>query len=78
MGNRLEDRAFENPVVILFNPWDPNDSVYMADEAERTEYVLGVDGQIWRGTARFNGPSAWNYAQFDDDVFLATLGLRTI
>lgn len=74
-GVQLERKAFSRPVVLLFNPWDPADAVHLADAAERDEYVLRDAGLLWRGTARFNRASPWDFAQFDTDVLLTTLDL---
>jgi probable HAF family extracellular repeat protein len=74
-GNLLGVKSFDHPVVILFNPWDPRDSVHLATDAERDEYVLKAEGVMWRGTARFNSPKSWAFAQFNENVFLATIGL---
>ncbi|XP_064640314.1 protein-glutamine gamma-glutamyltransferase K-like isoform X2 [Lineus longissimus] len=51
---------------VLFNAWCKEDTVYMANEEERQEYVLEQIGLIWRGSAGANGPMMWNYKQFDD------------
>jgi probable HAF family extracellular repeat protein len=74
-GARLDEKSFARPVVLLFNPWDPNDETYLGNDAERVEYVLDESGLIWVGTARFNRADPWDFAQFEDDVFLVTLGL---
>jgi probable HAF family extracellular repeat protein len=74
-GTRLDDMPFEHPVIVLFNPFDPTDDVYIAGADFRNEYVLNEQGVMWRGTARFNGPKPWNYAQFSEAVLLTTLDL---
>ena len=36
-------------VVVLFNPWDKESSVYLPDSDERYEYILREEGRIWKG-----------------------------
>ncbi|XP_014666133.1 PREDICTED: coagulation factor XIII A chain-like [Priapulus caudatus] len=56
----------DDDIYLLFNPWAPEDDVYIEDEAEREEYVLNETGSIWVGNWRRYGPLNWNYAQFED------------
>jgi transglutaminase 1 len=75
VGTRLDEMTFDRPVMILFNPWDPEDEAFMASASNRVEYVLNDRGALWTGTARENNPFIWDYAQFSNDVFLGSLGL---
>ncbi|KAJ8260356.1 hypothetical protein GJAV_G00181190 [Gymnothorax javanicus] len=36
--------------VLLFNPWCEKDSVYMAKEEEKKEYVMNEQGMLYRGS----------------------------
>lgn len=59
------EKDFPEAVVILFNPWQKTDPVYLAKATERTEYVLAQSGRIWRGSATRSTPKSWAYDQFD-------------
>ncbi|KGL79522.1 Protein-glutamine gamma-glutamyltransferase 6, partial [Tinamus guttatus] len=54
--------------VLLFNPWCPNDDVYMANEKERHEYILNDSGIIFQGLEKYIQQEAWNYGQFEEDI----------
>lgn len=53
-------------VYILFNPWCPEDSVYMENEDERNEYILNETGKIWCGTFKNPTGKHWIFDQFDE------------
>ncbi|KAI4879151.1 hypothetical protein NFI96_021248, partial [Prochilodus magdalenae] len=54
--------------VLLFNPWCKRDSVYLANEAERQEYVLSQDGLIYRGKPKRITALPWTFGQFEPDM----------
>ncbi|XP_017578504.2 protein-glutamine gamma-glutamyltransferase 2-like [Pygocentrus nattereri] len=54
--------------VLLFNPWCTRDSVYLANEAERQEYVLSQDGLIYRGKPKRITVLPWTFGQFEPDM----------
>ncbi|KAG8198472.1 hypothetical protein JTE90_022202 [Oedothorax gibbosus] len=58
----------KRPIYMLFNPWCKQDTVYMADDEHRKEYVLNEGGLIWRGTNNRLRPCVWNYGQFESDI----------
>lgn len=53
-------------VYILFNPWCPEDAVYMENEEERQEYILNETGKIWCGTFKNPKGKHWIFGQFDE------------
>ncbi|XP_063816448.1 protein-glutamine gamma-glutamyltransferase 2 [Pseudophryne corroboree] len=59
--------------ILLFNPWCPEDSVYLENEEERTEYVVTQFGMIFMGTKDSITSVPWNYGQFEDGVLEACL-----
>ncbi|XP_016071279.1 PREDICTED: protein-glutamine gamma-glutamyltransferase 6 isoform X1 [Miniopterus natalensis] len=54
--------------VLLFNPWCPEDDVFLASEEERQEYVLNDSGIIFRGVEKCIRAQGWNYGQFEEDI----------
>ncbi|TSL61124.1 Protein-glutamine gamma-glutamyltransferase 2 [Bagarius yarrelli] len=54
--------------VLLFNPWCKRDSVYLASETERQEYVLSQDGLIYRGKPKHITTLPWNFGQFEPGI----------
>ncbi|KAK7129384.1 hypothetical protein R3I94_017557 [Phoxinus phoxinus] len=54
--------------VLLFNPWCKKDSVYLASEAEREEYVLSQDGLIYRGIPKRITALPWSFGQFESGI----------
>ncbi|XP_073411370.1 protein-glutamine gamma-glutamyltransferase 2 [Dendrobates tinctorius] len=58
---------------LLFNPWCPEDSVYMENDEERTEYVVTQYGIIFQGTKDFITTVPWNFGQFEDGILEAAL-----
>ncbi|XP_034724648.1 protein-glutamine gamma-glutamyltransferase 5-like [Etheostoma cragini] len=65
--HRDQEMVLAKPVV-LFNPWCPDDWVYLKDENEINEYVMNEQGVIYRGSVSYIGSSNWDYAQFEDDM----------
>lgn len=56
----------EDDVYIIFNPWCPEDGVYMENEEERNEYVMNETGKIWTGTFKKPTGKHWIFGQFDE------------
>jgi transglutaminase 1 len=52
-------------VVILFNPWDKDDDVYIEDDRARQEYVLNGSGKIWAGSSSNTFTWSWEFQQFE-------------
>ncbi|MBU4199391.1 MAG: hypothetical protein L6455_10075, partial [Kiritimatiellae bacterium] len=61
----LDATNFPGQVIVLFNPWSANDSVYMADDDERAEYVMNIAGLLWHGELADKFTMSWDYEQFN-------------
>ncbi|KAM3622381.1 uncharacterized protein V6R79_024014 [Siganus canaliculatus] len=55
-------------VVLLFNPWCPEDWVFLPSEEERQEYVMNDQGIVYRGSGNYISRMTWDYGQFEDDM----------
>ncbi|GAB1294859.1 Protein-glutamine gamma-glutamyltransferase 4 [Apodemus speciosus] len=53
---------------LLFNPWCSDDSVFMASEEERAEYVLNDTGYLYMGFAKQIKEKPWTFGQFEKHV----------
>lgn len=54
--------------VVLFNPWCPEDEVYLNDEEKLKEYVLNEQGIVFTGCADYIQGVPWNFGQFEEDI----------
>uniref|UniRef100_A0A8C3YI81 protein-glutamine gamma-glutamyltransferase n=1 Tax=Catagonus wagneri TaxID=51154 RepID=A0A8C3YI81_9CETA len=61
--------------VLLFNPWCPEDAVFLASEEERQEYVLSDSGIIFRGVEKHIRAQGWNFGQFEEDILNICLSI---
>ena len=64
--------ALKQQVVVLFNAWSTNDTVYMEDDQLRKEYVLNHRGKLYIGDL-YGTP--WNLALYRPDCLRAVLFL---
>ncbi|NWS59305.1 EPB42 protein, partial [Chunga burmeisteri] len=53
--------------TLLFNPWCQDDEVFLANEAQRQEYILNQEGVIYWGTENAVLAQPWNFSQFEED-----------
>ncbi|RWS15225.1 Hemocyte protein-glutamine gamma-glutamyltransferase-like protein, partial [Dinothrombium tinctorium] len=60
-------------MYILFNPWSPDDEVYIKNDDDRKEYVLNNVGSYFQGTAESFYGRRWFFAQNREDVFLSVI-----
>ncbi|XP_034724646.1 protein-glutamine gamma-glutamyltransferase 5-like isoform X3 [Etheostoma cragini] len=65
--HRDQEMVLAKPVV-LFNPWCPDDWVYLKDENEINEYVMNEQGIIYKGTNNYIDSCNWDFGQFEDDM----------
>ncbi|MFT7812756.1 protein-glutamine gamma-glutamyltransferase 2-like [Arapaima gigas] len=59
--------------TLLFNPWCPNDAVYLDNKQQRNEYVLSQDGLIFMGTPNYITEKPWKFGQFESGILDACL-----
>ncbi|XP_062424467.1 protein-glutamine gamma-glutamyltransferase 4 [Rhea pennata] len=62
-------------VYLLFNPWCQADTVFMAGDAEKNEYVLNDTGYIYVGSADYIHARPWNFGQFEQFILDACMYL---
>lgn len=74
-NGKQEDFGADKKIVILFNPFDKDDDVFIADEKEREEFVFNSSGQMWVGSHDNNSPIPWEYDQFASYSLNASLML---
>ncbi|XP_058120389.1 annulin-like [Anopheles ziemanni] len=60
---------------LLFNPWCPEDPVFLDDENQRQEYVLEDMTMIWKGSARNFNSYKWKLGQYEENVLDCSLWL---
>ncbi|KAK2861621.1 hypothetical protein Q5P01_001154 [Channa striata] len=53
---------------VLFNPWCPDDWVFLPDEKEIQEYVMNEQGIIYRGSGTYISGMNWDFGQFEGSM----------
>ncbi|XP_073734574.1 protein-glutamine gamma-glutamyltransferase E [Callorhinus ursinus] len=61
--------------VLLFNPWLPEDVVFMSNHAEREEYIQEDAGIIYVGNMNRIGMVGWNFGQFEQGILNICLSI---
>ncbi|NXY21915.1 EPB42 protein, partial [Atrichornis clamosus] len=64
--------------TLLFNPWCRDDEVFLANEAQRQEYILNQEGIIYWGTENAVLAQPWDFSQFEEDVVDICFTLLTL
>ncbi|XP_032897500.1 protein-glutamine gamma-glutamyltransferase 2-like [Amblyraja radiata] len=54
--------------ILLFNPWCPEDEVFLNSEEQRQEYVMNEDGILYNGESRQIEGRPWFFGQFEEEV----------
>ncbi|CAG7824579.1 unnamed protein product [Allacma fusca] len=67
--------SLPKPMVIIFNPWCPEDDTYLASDEDRDEYVMNDVGCIFKDTVHNPFPCSWTYSQFEPDILDCALYL---
>ncbi|GAB1597650.1 protein-glutamine gamma-glutamyltransferase K-like [Argonauta hians] len=60
-------------LILLFNPWCKDDSVFMEDEKLLDEYILNETGRIWIGSSNGYRGRPWNFGQFQEPCLSVAL-----
>ncbi|TRY89156.1 hypothetical protein DNTS_018074 [Danionella cerebrum] len=72
-GKKRTPRNTDTDFYVLFNPWDPEDEVYIEDDNDREEYVMNDIGFIYNGDYDMVASRSWNYGQFEEGILDACL-----
>uniref|UniRef100_A0A8C2YTA1 Protein-glutamine gamma-glutamyltransferase 4 n=2 Tax=Chinchilla lanigera TaxID=34839 RepID=A0A8C2YTA1_CHILA len=67
----------DSTVYLLFNPWCPDDAVFLPTEEERAEYILSDTGYVYMGSFRQVKEKPWNYGQFEKNILDCCIFLMT-
>uniref|UniRef100_A0A8C0ZUU6 protein-glutamine gamma-glutamyltransferase n=1 Tax=Castor canadensis TaxID=51338 RepID=A0A8C0ZUU6_CASCN len=60
---------------LLFNPWCPEDLVFLSSEEERAEYILNDTGYIYMGFFKHIRGKPWNFGQFEKNILSCSIFL---
>ncbi|XP_028261942.1 protein-glutamine gamma-glutamyltransferase 6 [Parambassis ranga] len=67
LKHRGEEMLLEH-LVVLFNPWCPDDWVFLSDEVQKQEYVMNEQGIIYQGSGDYISAMTWDFGQFEADM----------
>lgn len=62
-------------IYMLFNPWHRGDSVFLAGDLDRAEYVLNETGRLWLGALEKHFVRPWYFGQFDYISLIAAISI---
>ncbi|XP_037345777.2 protein-glutamine gamma-glutamyltransferase 2 [Pungitius pungitius] len=68
VGIHQDESRLLGTLVVLYNPWCPDDWVHMKDEMEINEYVMNEKGVIFKGSNNYIISANWDYGQFQDKM----------
>ncbi|XP_028921818.2 protein-glutamine gamma-glutamyltransferase 5-like [Ornithorhynchus anatinus] len=54
--------------IVLFNPWCPDDLVYLENPSHREEYILNEHGMVFRGLHKYIVSHPWHFGQFEENM----------
>ncbi|XP_069862025.1 protein-glutamine gamma-glutamyltransferase Z [Dipodomys merriami] len=54
--------------ILLFNPWSPEDDVYLPSEILLQEYIMSDYGFVYKGNKSAITSWPWNYGQFEEGI----------
>ncbi|XP_068604449.1 protein-glutamine gamma-glutamyltransferase E-like [Brachionichthys hirsutus] len=54
------------PLVLLFNPWCPDDSVFLSSLPKINEYVMNEAGKVYYGSSNYICDMDWIFGQFEE------------
>ncbi|GFO27094.1 protein-glutamine gamma-glutamyltransferase k [Plakobranchus ocellatus] len=75
MGQERWRHKHMDDIFLLFNPWHKGDAVYLAQELERSEYVLNETGRLWLGALEKHFVRPWYFGQFDYISLIAAISI---
>ncbi|XP_076014472.1 coagulation factor XIII A chain-like [Genypterus blacodes] len=72
-GMQRTKRDPSTDLYMLFNAWCPEDSVFLPDEQQRSEYILNDSGEIYQGSHEYVTRRPWMFGQFEAGVLEACI-----
>ncbi|XP_078275451.1 protein-glutamine gamma-glutamyltransferase 2-like [Rhinoraja longicauda] len=67
-SGRVYARSTLGEFILLFNPWCPEDEVFLNSEEQRQEYVMNEDGILYNGECQRIDGRPWFFGQFEEEV----------
>ncbi|KAK6185333.1 hypothetical protein SNE40_007590 [Patella caerulea] len=73
-GKKMSFRyEYPDDIIILLNPWSPDDTVYYPTEKLLDEYILNDGGTLFYGSYKQISSRGWNFGHFADGILDASL-----